>query len=145
LKRKPSETVDAYFNRFHELLEDLSEADDKISTKSAMRHFIFTLGSDFEPIQNLYRIGSLPLEWQTNHWPTLLVLCRDFYNSIHPTNAPSKDITQDVNSDRTAQHRKKVKQWFLQPQKFCKEIESEQQKHPGMCIYHLSSSHPTET
>jgi len=75
----------------------------------------------------------------------LLVLCRDFYNSIHPTNAPSKDITQDVNSDRTAQHRKKVKQWFLQPQKFCKEIESEQQKHPEMCIYHLSSSHPTET
>jgi len=57
-KRKPSESIDAYFNHFHELLEDLSEADDKISTKSAMRHFIFTLGADFEPTQilNLFKI-----------------------------------------------------------------------------------------
>jgi len=144
MKRKPSETIDAYFNRFHELLEDLSEAEDKISVKSAMHHFIFTLGVDFEPIQNLYRIGSLPLEWQTSHWPSLLVLCRDFYNSIHPSSLISKEATQDATSDRTTQHRKKVKQWFLQPLKFCKEIETEQQKHPGMCIYHLSSSHPTE-
>jgi hypothetical protein len=62
LKRKPTETVDAYYNHFHELLEELSEADDKISDKSAMRHFIFTLGVEFEPIQNMYRIGSLPAE-----------------------------------------------------------------------------------
>jgi hypothetical protein len=144
IKRKPSETIDAYFNRFHELLEDLSEAEDKISVKSAMHHFIFTLGVDFEPIQNLYRIGSLPLEWQTSHWPSLLVLCRDFYKSIHPSSLISKEATQDATSDRTTQHRKKVKQWFLQPLKFCKEIETEQQKHPGMCIYHQSSSHPTE-
>jgi hypothetical protein len=47
--------------------------------------------------------------------------------------------------EKTNQHRKKVKQWFLNPSKFCKEIASEQMKHPGMCIYHLSSSHPTET
>ena len=33
----------------------------------------------------------------------------------------------------------------LNPSKFCKEIASEQQKHPGMCIYHLSASHSTET
>ncbi len=49
-------SVDSYYNRFQELLEDLNEADDKISTSSAMRQFIFTLGNDFKPIQNLYWI-----------------------------------------------------------------------------------------
>jgi hypothetical protein len=32
---------------------------------------------------------------------------------------------------------------FLSPSKFRHEIESEQRKHPGKCIYHLSKSHPT--
>lgn len=41
-----------------------------------------------------------------------------------------------------AQH-KKVKQWFLNPTKFCRDIESEQKRHPGKCIYHLSKSHST--
>jgi hypothetical protein len=145
MKRKPSEPVDTYFNRFHELLEDLSEADDKISTRSAMCHFNFTLGVEFEPIQNLYQIGSLPSEWQTTHWRTLLVLCRDYYNSIHPSGIISREASQDINSDHTIQHRKKVKQWFLNPVKFCKEIMAEQKKHHSMCIYHLFSSHPTES
>jgi hypothetical protein len=145
MRCKPTKMVDSYYNRFHELLEDLSEADDKISVRSAMRHFIFTLGVEFEPIQNMYRIGSLPSEWNTSHWPSLLVLCRDYYNSVHPSGILTKDISQDVNMEKTNQHRKKVKQWFLNPSKFCKEIASEQQKHPGMCIYHLSASHPTET
>jgi len=109
-----------------------------------MRHFIFTLGVEFEPIQNMYQIGSLPAEWKTSHWPSLLVLCRDYYNSVNPSGIISKEVTQDANMEKTNQHRKKVKQWFLNPSKFCKEIASEQMKHPGMCIYHLSSSHPTE-
>jgi len=64
-----------------------------------MHHFIFTLGSEFEPIQNNYRIGCLPLEWQTTHWPSLLVLCRDFYNSANPKGLSSvgnRGITQLV-------------------------------------------------
>jgi hypothetical protein len=36
-----------------------------------------------------------------------------------------------------------VKQWFLNPTKFRREIEAEQRRHPGKCIYHLSKSHPT--
>jgi hypothetical protein len=40
-KRAPNESVDSYYNSFHELLEDLIHADDKISTKSAMRNFIY--------------------------------------------------------------------------------------------------------
>jgi hypothetical protein len=44
-KRLASETVDDSYNRFHELLDELSDADEVISTKSAMCHFIFTLGS----------------------------------------------------------------------------------------------------
>jgi hypothetical protein len=144
LKRKPTETVDAYYNHFHELLEDLSEADDKISDKSAMRHFIFTLGVEFEPIQNMYRIGSLPTEWKTSHWPSLLVLCRNYYNSVNPSGITIKGSVQDANMEKTNQHRKKIKQWFLNPLKFCKEIKAEQLKHPGMCIYHLSASHSTE-
>jgi hypothetical protein len=64
-----------------------------------MHHFIFTLGSEFESIQNNYRIGCLPLEWQTTHWPSLLVLCRDFYNSANPKGLSSvgnRGITQLV-------------------------------------------------
>jgi hypothetical protein len=51
-----------YYLRFQELLEDLSEADKSISNKNAIRHFIFTLGSQFETIQNKYRLGNLPEE-----------------------------------------------------------------------------------
>jgi hypothetical protein len=37
-----------------------------------------------------------------------------------------------------------VKHWFLHLIKYWKEIEFEQKKHPGKCIYHLTKSHPTE-
>jgi hypothetical protein len=37
-----------------------------------------------------------------------------------------------------------VKQQFLHPIQYCKGIESEQKKHPGKFIYHLTKSHPTE-
>jgi len=45
---------------------------------------IFTLSPEFESIQNNYHIGNLPLAWNTTHWPTLLVICRDNYNLINP-------------------------------------------------------------
>jgi hypothetical protein len=77
-KRLPSERVDDYYNRFHEQLDELSDADEVISTKSGMRHFIFTLGSEIDTIQNIFQIGNLPTSWQTQDWPTLLVLCRLF-------------------------------------------------------------------
>jgi len=51
MKRSPTESLDAYYNRFQELLDDLVEADEPISTKSAIRHFLFTLGPEFESIQ----------------------------------------------------------------------------------------------
>jgi hypothetical protein len=38
----------------------------------------------------------------------------------------------------------KVKMWFLNPTKYFKEIEMEQNHHPGKCIYHLSKSYLTE-
>jgi hypothetical protein len=56
----PIESIDTYFNRFHDILDDLSEVEEPIPLKSAIRHFIFTLGPDFEAIQNNYRIGNLP-------------------------------------------------------------------------------------
>ncbi len=52
--------IDSYYNRFHDLLDDLSDADEPISTKSAMHHFIFTLGPEFETIQNNFHNGNLP-------------------------------------------------------------------------------------
>jgi hypothetical protein len=122
LKRKPTETVVASYNRFHELLEDISGAEDTILTKSATCHYIFTLGSEFEPIQHQHCIGNLPSDWNTTYWPTLLVLCRDFYNSVNLSGFLSKDGPPDATSDKTNQHRKKVKQWFLFPSKFCQEI-----------------------
>jgi hypothetical protein len=147
-KRNQNELIDSYFNRFQELLEDLSDAVEPISQKSATRHFIFTLGPEFEAIQNNYRIGNLPPAWQTEDWPSLLVLCRDYYNSVKPFGSGKKDMsntyagTNNSNFDHLG-HQKKVRQWFLQPGKNWKEIEKEQAKNPAMCIFHLSKSHAT--
>jgi len=144
-KRLPSESVDDYYNRFQELLEELSEAEEPISTKSAIRQFIFTLGTEFEPLQHNYRLGSISSEWQTQDWPTLLVLCRDFYNSVNPkgpTLKRERDPFSDLQIDRGAHH-KQIRQWFMNPTKYRQELSSEQQKHPGKCIYHLSATHTT--
>jgi hypothetical protein len=145
LKRSNGESVDSYYNRFRELLDDLDQADDKISTKSAMRHFIFTLGTEFEAIQNNYRIGNLPAEWNTLHWPSLLILCRNYYHSVNPKGILSsdKDSSNDAFTKRMAQQ-KKVKEWFLNPAKYRREIEQEQLKYADKCIFHLTKSHPTE-
>ncbi len=107
-----------------------------------MRHFIFTLGSEFESIQHNYRIGNLPSDWNTNHWPTLIILCCDYFNLVKPQGANHCDQPTEQNIDRIAQQ-KKVREWFLHPSKFCKEIEKEQKKFPDKCIYHLSKTHTT--
>ena len=90
LGRSNSETVDNYYNRFHELLDEINDFRETVPKQDAIRHFLFTLGSDFESIQNSYRIDNLPSGWKTDDWPTLLILCRDYYNSLHPTGPPSK-------------------------------------------------------
>jgi len=143
-KRKPSETIDVYYNRFQELLEEINASDIPIPTTIAMRHFLFTLGKEFEPIQNNYRIDNLPSAWKTTSWPSFLVLCRDYYNSVNPM-GPTKmtDYFLETNLDRNAHH-KKIKQWFMNPAKFSKDILAEQQKFPGRCIYHLSKTHTTD-
>jgi hypothetical protein len=94
-KRLSTETVDTYYNRFHDLLDELNEADEPISMKSAMRHFIFTLGPEFEAIQNYFRIGNLPNEWKTQDWHSLLILCRDYYHSIKPQSIIQKMSSYD--------------------------------------------------
>jgi hypothetical protein len=147
-KRHQNESIDAYFNRFQELLEDLSDAAEPISQKSATHHFLSTLGSEFEAIQNNYRIGNLPPAWQTDDWPTLLTLCRDYYNSIKPFGSNKKEASgQSPGNNNSAfdrlGHQKKIRQWFMQPGRYCKEIEKEQLKHPDMCIFHLTKSHST--
>jgi len=82
LKRSPSESVDAYYNRFQAILDDLKEAGEPIPVGGAIQQFLFTLGADFAPIQNNYRISLLPDAWKTTDWPSLLVLCRDYANSV---------------------------------------------------------------
>jgi len=126
LKRGQNESIDSYYNPFQELLEDLNEADDKISTSSAMRQFIFTLGTEFAPIQNLYRIDNLPPAWKTTSWPSLLLLCHDFYNSINPKGITSSRDTPNTTDYTTwMAQQKKVKEWYLQPSRFGKEINRE--------------------
>jgi hypothetical protein len=75
-----------------------------------------------------------------------LVLCHDFYHSVNPQGILKHDSSSEQatlnQADRMVQH-KKVKQWFLNPTKFRREIEAKQRKHPGKCIYHLTKSHPT--
>jgi hypothetical protein len=126
-------------------LEDLEDADEPIATKATIRQFIFTLGPEFESIQNNFRINNLPLEWKTQNWPELLTLCRDYYNSVKSHSLVRCPMTNpnEQTVDREA-HQKKVKEWFLSPIKYCQEIESTQHRYPGKCIYHLAKSHLTE-
>ncbi|MFM8251244.1 MAG: hypothetical protein ACKOBW_06585, partial [Planctomycetota bacterium] len=48
--------------------DEIQDADGNIPVKNAVRHFIFTLGPEFEPIQNNYRLDNLPVKWQTEDW-----------------------------------------------------------------------------
>ena len=140
-KRKPTETADQYFHRLHELLDDLQDANEPISMKSAICQFIFTLGLEFEQIQNNYRINNLPTAWETQNWPTILVLCRDYFNSVKPHGVLQ---SSDLASIDRAAYQKKVWNWFCNPLKVCKEIEREQGKFPNMCIFHLTDTHTTD-
>jgi hypothetical protein len=142
-KRSNTETVDDYYNRFCELFYEINGDMECIPVKDAIRHFIFTLGSDFETIQNNFRIENLPLKWQTEDWPTVLTLCRDYHNSVRPQGILQPSSSTSGYFDHTA-HRKKVKSWFMNPGKFCKEIEAEQAKHPNKCLFHLSKTHTTD-
>jgi hypothetical protein len=81
LKRGNSESVDHYYNRFHELLDEINDSRETISQQDAICHFLCTLGSDFESIQNSYWLNNLPVDWQTKDWPTLLILLGFF--TIH--------------------------------------------------------------
>jgi hypothetical protein len=64
-KRATSESVDEYYNRFLELLEEINEEVETIPTKNAIRQFIFTLGDEFQPLQNNFRLGTISEEWKT--------------------------------------------------------------------------------
>jgi len=143
-KRLPTESIDSYYDRFQEFLDDFLDADEPIAPKAAIRHFIFTLGSEFETIQNNFRLNNLPTEWQTTDWPTILKLCRDYYNSIKPNQVTSKRPSPSGDSIDRENHQRKVKEWFLNPSKHKRDLENCQKQHPGKCIYHLSKTHPTE-
>jgi len=79
------------------------------------------------------------------------VLCTDYYNSVKSFGTSKKDSTltppgNSINADfDRLNHQKKVRQWFLYPAKYCKEIEKEQAKYTEKCIFHLSSTHSTAT
>jgi hypothetical protein len=107
-KCQPQESIDQYYDCFHELLDDLQEADEPISTRSAIRHFIFTLGHEFEPIQNNFRVKVLPSEWYQEDWPTILAPCRDYYNPVKPQSLLRKE-TSDVSSNDRLAHQKKIR------------------------------------
>jgi hypothetical protein len=141
-----NETVDAFYNRFKELFDEIQDADGNIPIKNAMCHFILMLGTEFESIQNNYRIENLPPKWQTEDWPKLLVLCQNYFNSVKPQGVQTtkKENNFSQHSVDHLTHQKKVKEWFLNPAKYCKEIALEQRKFPNKCIYHLSETHITE-
>jgi hypothetical protein len=82
---------------------------------------------------------------QTEDWPTIFVVCRNFHHSVKPQGTlsqPSKNNFASHNVDRIT-HQKKVKEWFLNPTKYCKELAAEQRFYPNKCIYHLSDTHCT--
>jgi hypothetical protein len=73
----------------------------------------------------------------------LLILCQYYFNSIKLQGVVRHNQSNETTLDRVAQH-KKVKEWFMNPTKYCREIEAEQWKHSDKCIYHLSTSHSTD-
>ena len=83
---------------------------------------------------------------ETQDWPTLLVLCRDFYNSVNPKGPPKRGRdpeSEKMSEEERTAHHKKIRSWFLNPSRYKSAIEAEQRKHNGKCIYHLSKTHPT--
>ncbi len=60
-------------------------------------------------------------------------------------NSPSKttDYFNKANIDCNAHH-KKIKQWFMNLSKYCKEIMAEHQKYQDRCLYHLTKTHDTD-
>jgi hypothetical protein len=94
-------------------------------------------------IQNNFCLDNLPSKWTTQDWPSLLVFYHDYYNSVKPQGIGKKDSPHQPSFDREA-HQKRIKLWFENPVKYQKEIEKEQLKCSGKCLYHLSKSHPTE-
>jgi hypothetical protein len=79
---------------------------------------------------------------ETQDWPTLLVLCKDYYNSIKPHGLTKRDLSSPTFNCEA--HQKKICQWFMNPKKYIKELAKEQQKYPDKCLYHLSKSHSTD-
>jgi len=142
MKRFPTKSIDEYYNRFHKLLDELDDVDEPFLIKSAIRHFIFMLGPEFETYQNNFRLDNLPVKWNTQDRPTLLVLCHDYYNSVKPQGITKCD-SSSTPFDRGA-HQKKIRQWFMNPTKFSKELAKEQLKYLGKCLYHLSKTHLTD-
>jgi hypothetical protein len=53
-------------NHFHELLDDVNDFRETVTKTDAIWHFIFTLGSNFESIQNSNCIDNLPADWKTD-------------------------------------------------------------------------------
>lgn len=74
-----------------------------------MHHFIFTLGPEFEMINN-FCIRNLQSEWNTQDWPTLLVLCQDYFHSAKPQGIMQCDLSHDSGAvsqaEQVAQHKK---------------------------------------
>jgi len=121
-----------------------------MKSASLVKLFQSKMQSVFECIQNSYRLNNLPVDWQTEDWPSLLVLCRDFYNSLHPTGPPiKKDGPSGDNPFASKQdrlnHQKKIRMWFLNPGKFKNALDMVQRKYSGKCVYHLCDTHPTST
>jgi hypothetical protein len=148
-KQSNFETVDSYYNCFHALFDEINDHKESITKADAIRHFIFTLGADFASIQNNFHIDNLPPSWQTDDWPKLLILCQDYYNSLHPNGPPAKKDLNHGDSPFTSRqdrldHQKKIRLWFMNPGKYKNELVAEQQKHLGKCIYHLCDNHSTD-
>jgi len=118
------------------------------TTTDSKRQFIFTLGDEFQPLQNSFRLGTILEDWKTQNWPSLLVLCRDFNNSVNPRGPTAKrdrdrDPFTELQIDR-ASHHKKIRMWFMNPHQHKHDIDLEQRKFTGRCLYHLTKTHCTD-
>jgi len=111
--------------------------------KSAMQHFSFTQVKNLKQFRITIVLEIFLWSDKLKTCPALLVLCRDYFNSIKLHGVWKCHQSQNNNVITPSihlAHHKKVKHRFLNPDQFCQEFESEQKKHHGKCIYHLSIS-----
>jgi len=114
-----SESIDSYYNRFHELLEDLSDADEPIALKVQFINLFLPWGQNLKQFRIIFaseiyhQLGILQIGQLFFCFVGIITILLNLVLSI----VVFSQNTIEQGFDREA-HQKKVKEWFMSPVKF---------------------------